>query len=230
MSSWASEDTKVLDVGTGNAVWLSDFHHTISSTAQLVGIDIENRMYPAKYPPQMSFEVGSVMALPPSWTESFDLVHQRLLLAGLKVSEWPSAISEHFRVLKSGGYVQLVEVDLRNMAVGPNSTRLLETLMKLFALNQMDLSQADRLPSLVRDSGFVDVEEHKNEWRLHGDANVLSRENALRGHRGLKGPVIKCGLFSSEAEFEDMMAGVEREWASIPGKALTIWVITGRKP
>ncbi|KAH6667976.1 hypothetical protein B0J14DRAFT_567323 [Halenospora varia] len=230
ISSLNDEDAKVLDVGTGNAVWLSDFHSTISSTAQLVGIDIENRMYPAKYPPQMSFEVGSVLALPPSWSDNFNLVYQRLLLAGLKVSEWPTAISEDFRVLKSGGYVQLVEVDLRNMAVGPNSARLLETLTKLFAMNNMDLNQADRLPSLVRDGGFVDVQVHKKEWRLHGESNVLSRENALRGHRGLKGPVVKCGLFSSDAEFDDMMAGVEIEWESIPGKALTIRVITGRKP
>ncbi|KAF2129629.1 S-adenosyl-L-methionine-dependent methyltransferase [Dothidotthia symphoricarpi CBS 119687] len=230
ISNLDSEDTKVLDVGTGNAVWLSDFHSMISSTAQLVGIDIEGRMYPAKYPLQMSFEVGSVLSLPTSWSNSFDLVYQRLLLAGLKISDWPTAISEDFRVLKSGGYVQLVEVDLRNMDVGPNSARLLDTLKKLFAMNNMDLNQADSLPSLVKGAGFVDVQVHDKEWRLHGDSNVLSRENALRGHRGLKGPVVKYGLFSSDAEFDDMMTGVETEWKSTLGKALIIRVITGRKP
>lgn len=178
----------------------------------------------------MSFEVGSVLALPPNWSDNFDLVYQRLLLAGLKISEWPTAISEDFRVLKSGGYVQLVEVDLRNMGVAPNSARLLDTLKKLFSMNNMDLNQADRLPSLVRDAGFVDVQVHKKEWRLDGDCNVLSRENALRGHMGLKGPVVKCGLFSSDAEFDDMMAGVKSEWESIPGEALSISIITGRKP
>ncbi|KAJ9256291.1 hypothetical protein DTO195F2_6016 [Paecilomyces variotii] len=230
ISNLNSEDTKVLDVGTGNAVWLSDFHSTISFTAQLVGVDIENRMYPAEYPPQMSFEVGSVLELPPSWGNNFTLVHQRLLLAGLKVSEWPIAISEDFRVLKSGGYVQLVEVDLRNMGVGPNSARLLEILTKLFAMNNMDLNQADRLPSLVQKAGFVDVQVLRKEWRLHGESNVLPRQNAIRGHRGLKGPVVKSGLLSSDAEFDEMMAGVEMEWQSIPGDALTICVITGRKP
>lgn len=116
------------------------------------------------------------------------------------------------------------------MGVGPNSARLLKTLMKLFAMNNMDLNQTNRLPSLVRDAGFADVQVYKKEWRLHGESSVLSRENALRGHRGLKGPVVKCGLFSSDAEFDDMMVGVEIEWESIPGKALTIRVITGRKP
>lgn len=178
----------------------------------------------------MSFEVGSILALPPSWSDNFNLVYQRLLLAGLNVSEWPTAILEDFRVLKSGGHVQLVEVDLRNMGVGPNSARLLKTLTKLFAMNNMDLNQANRLPSLVKDAGFADVQVHKKEWRLHGESSVLSRENALRGHRGLKCPVVKCGLFSSDAEFDDIMAGVEIEWESIPGKALTIRVITGRKP
>ncbi|KAL1870137.1 hypothetical protein Plec18167_007655 [Paecilomyces lecythidis] len=230
VSGLDSEDVKVLDVGTGNAVWLSDFHSTISSTAQLVGVDIENRMYPAMYPPQMSFEVGSVLEFPPSWSNNFNLVHQRLLLAGLKMSEWPIAISEDFRVLKSGGYLQLVEVDLRNMGVGPNSARLLKILTELFSLNNMDLNQADRLPSLVRNAGFADVQVLRKEWRLHGESNKLPRENAVRGHRGLKGPVVKCGLLSSDAEFDDMMARVETEWESIPGDPLTICVITGRKP
>ncbi|KAI4261029.1 MAG: hypothetical protein L6R42_003763 [Xanthoria sp. 1 TBL-2021] len=230
LSSLDSEYAKVLDVGTGNAVWLSAFHSSISSTAQLVGIDIESRMYPAKYPPQMSFEVGSVLDLPPSWSCDFDLVYQRLLLAGLKVSEWPTAISENIRVLKSGGYVHLVEVDLRNMAVGPHSTRLLDSVTKLFAMSDLDLNQADRLPSLVRAAGFSDVQVHDKEWRMHGESNQLSRDNALRGHRGLKAPVVKCGLISSDVDFENMMAGVEEEWESTPGKPLIIRVIIGRKP
>lgn len=187
-------------------------------------------MYPSKYPSQMKFEIGSVLDLPQSWSDGFDLVYQRLLLAGLKVPEWPKAISEDFRVLKSGGYFHLVEVDLRNMAVGPNSSRLLETVTKLFTMNNMDLQQAEKLPSLVREAGFDDVQVHDREWRLDGGANKLPRENAIRGHTGLKGPAVRLGLFSHEAEFVDMMVGVEKEWESTAGKSLILRVITGKKP
>lgn len=187
-------------------------------------------MYPPKYSAQMRFEIGSVLDLPKSWSDEFDLVHQRLLLAGLKVLEWPKAISEDFRVLKSGGYIHLVEVDMRNMAVGPNSSRLLETLKKLFTVNNMDITQAEKLPFLVREAGFDDVQVYDKAWRLDGEANKLPRENAIRGHMGLKGPVVRLGLFSCEAEFDDMMDGVENEWESTSGKPLILHVITGKKP
>ena len=187
-------------------------------------------MFPTKNTARMRFEIGSVLDLPKSWSDEFDLVYQRLLLFALKVPEWPKAISEDFRVLKSGGYLHLVEVDLRNMAVGPNSSRLRESLTKMFTMNNMDFNQADRLPSLVREAGYDDVQVHDKEWRLDGEANKLPRENAIRGTTGLKGPVVKLGLFSDEAKFDDMMVGLEKEWESIPGKSLTVRVITGKKP
>lgn len=187
-------------------------------------------MYPTESPARMRLEIGSVLDLPQGWSDGFDLVYQRLLLAGLKVPEWPKAISENFRVLKSGGYIHLVEVDIRNMAVGPNSSWLLETLTKLFTMNNMDLNQAERLPSLVREAGFDDVQVHDKEWRFDGEANKLPRENAIRGNVGLKGSVVKLGLLRYEAEFDDMMVGVEKEWESTPGKPLTVRVVTGKKP
>lgn len=128
----------------------------------------------------MSFEVGSVLSLPRSWSDNFNLVYQRLLLAELKVSEWPITTSEDFRVLKSGGCVHLVEVDLRKMGVGLNSKRLLETPTNLFGMNSMDLSQADRLPSLVENAGFADVQVHKKGWALHGNL-VYCPEKMLSG-------------------------------------------------
>lgn len=52
----------------------------------------------------MRFEISSVLNLPKCWSDEFDQVYERLLLVGLKVPEWLEAISEDFRVLKSGGY------------------------------------------------------------------------------------------------------------------------------
>ena len=230
LSRLNSEHAKVLDVGTGNAVWLSAFHDSISSTAQLVGIDIERRMWPARYPPQMRFEVGSVLDLPASWSGEFDLVHQNLLIAALKASEWPAAISEVFRVLQSGGFVHFLEYgDMQNMAVGPQTTRVLDIAIKLFAMGSLDFDLAARLPSLVRAAGFSDVLVHDVEWGLHGQSNRLRRENALKAHNAIKDTVVKCGLVGSTDDYDNLMASAEEEWESSPGKALIIRVITGRK-
>ncbi|KAL8996025.1 MAG: hypothetical protein Q9169_004372 [Polycauliona sp. 2 TL-2023] len=167
LSRLDSDNARVLDVGTGNAIWLSAFHDSISSTAQLFGIDIERGMYPSKHPPQMSFESCSVLDLPSNC---------------------------------------------------------------FFAMSDLDLNQADHLPTLIRAAGFSDVLVHDMEWRLHGESNQLSRENSLRGHKGLKVPLVNCGLVSSDLVFDNMMAGVEDEWEGTPGTPLIIRVITGRKP
>lgn len=66
--------------------------------------------------------------------------------------------------------------------------------------------------------------------RLDGEANKLPRENAIKGHTDFKGSVFKLGLFSYEAEFDNIIVGIEREWESTSGKLLTISVIAGKKP
>lgn len=117
------------------------------------------------------------------------------------------------------------------MAVGPNSSRLLETLKKLWATNNMDFYQAEQLPSLVGEAGFDDVQTYDKKWRLDEEANKLPRgEHYQRGLTGLKGPVIRHGLLSYKAEFDDMMVGVEKEWEPTSGKSLILRVITGKKP
>lgn len=71
---------------------------------------------------------------------------------------------------------------------------------------------------------------HDKGCRLDGEAKKLPRENAIKGHTDFKSTVFKLGLFSYEAEFEDIIVGVEREWESTSGKSLTIRVITDKKP
>lgn len=52
---------------------------------------------------------------------------------------------------------------------------------------------------------------HEKGCRLDGEANKLPRENVMKGHTDSKGPVFKLGLFSYEAEFDDIIVSVERE-------------------
>ena len=51
------------------------------------GIDIESRNIPTSSPPNAEFLVHNITALPEEWSGTFDLVHQRLLLAALRAEE-----------------------------------------------------------------------------------------------------------------------------------------------
>lgn len=60
-------------------------------------------------PPNVSFQVGNVLERLPFADHSFDLVNLRLFIIALKREEWPILIKEAYRILKPGGYVQMVE-------------------------------------------------------------------------------------------------------------------------
>ena len=116
----------VLEIGTGTgecnsprsrtppnirdkAAWLIDLASELPKTAVLHGSDIDNSRLPSKYPPNVSFSVGSVLSLPEGWSDRFDFAHQRLLTCALVRADWHRALAQLRRVLRPGGWVQLGE-------------------------------------------------------------------------------------------------------------------------
>ncbi|PHH91986.1 hypothetical protein CDD83_9433 [Cordyceps sp. RAO-2017] len=45
-----------------------------------------------------------------NWQNSFDIVHQRLLIWGIKKQDWPKAVERLLGLVKPGGWLELVEV------------------------------------------------------------------------------------------------------------------------
>jgi hypothetical protein len=106
----------------------------------------------------VKFDIQSVTALPREWANKFTLVHQRLLIAGLRRHEWETALGKIYGVLKPGGWVQLLE--WRSWAAGPALAKLQDAI---FAFSDdMDLMVTDiavRLPEFLEKSGFVSIHE-----------------------------------------------------------------------
>ncbi|KAF5350041.1 hypothetical protein D9756_009186 [Leucocoprinus leucothites] len=106
----------VLDSGTGSGHWLlslakeRDIYNKIPSV-YLRGIDISSHMFPSPSltPPNTSFSINSITSLPANWSNTISLIHQRLLMAALQAPQWHSALSEMYRVLAPGGWIQLFE-------------------------------------------------------------------------------------------------------------------------
>lgn len=102
------EGTLVLDLGCGPGTWIMDVA-TEYPSSQFIGVDMCDVFPNNIRPPNVSFQVGNALGRLPFSDNTFDFVNIRLFIIALKKHEWPIVISEAYRVLKPGGYLQMVE-------------------------------------------------------------------------------------------------------------------------
>lgn len=177
----------------------------------------------------MRFETHSVTALPTEWTNKFTLVHQRLVIGGLRKREWEDAISEIYRVLKPGGWIQLFEMKI--WTSGPALAKHLELLYR-FSNDQGTMWRdiTSRIPDFLQQSGFVDLHQDTRSTPLGawaGQDGIDGKENLLTIMRGIKTPILKgggYGIVGSEAEYDELVEEVSGELDDTPGSK-TLWTM-----
>jgi len=190
---------------------------------------------PSTLPTNMRFEVHSVLNLPAEWTNKFTVVHQRLLIAGLREHEWRQAISEMYRVLKPGGWVQLFEMEI--WVSGPALAKHLETLYRLAdKQGTMWRNITKRIPGFLKESGFINLRQDVRKTPLGawaGQDGVDGKENLLGLMHGLKTPMLTSGglgLVNSEAEYDQLVEEASEEFDSTQGSATTWVMFWAHKP
>ncbi|KAI5117083.1 hypothetical protein M0805_009487 [Coniferiporia weirii] len=224
----------VLDSGSGTGAWLLDIASQLSPSAILHGIDIEGRLFPQVRPLNMSFSVTSVTALPKEWTKKFDFVHQRLLFAALKQSEWTQALGHMYRVLKPGGWVQLGEFG--EHYAGPVNDKHSRLRRALFASRDLVVDVSDELPSLLRKAGFVNITVETRSIPLGawaGQQGLEARDNFISVFRAMKTPILKSGGFGyvdSEEDFDWLIDALEKEWDETKGAEKKAQIVYAQRP
>ncbi|KAJ7074189.1 S-adenosyl-L-methionine-dependent methyltransferase [Mycena amicta] len=234
-----NKDDKVLDTGTGPGLWIMDLASSVDPSIEMIGVDIESRLFPLSPPKNISFRVESVVNLPSEWSNTFTLIHQRLLILALEIPQWPLALSEMYRVLRPGGWVQIAESTPWHEGVYPGrpSMEKLATLYRAVA-NRRNLyvDCAYDMPKLLQDAGFVDIQSESRmqlmgKWG--GENGAAMKTNHVGVLRGIKTPILQAGGFgvvSSEAEYDALIEGLDREWEDVPGTDKEFIVFWARKP
>lgn len=202
-------------------------------------IDIESRLFPHKSKENVHFSVNSITKLPADWADKFRLVHQRMLIGGLPEASWKVALLEIHRALIPGGWAQLMEYPFKvdgGWDVGPCSRKMMTMMAalcdRMTFINNLD----ERLPSLVQDAGFVNIQRVEKaipvgNWA--GQDGVDMALNCVQACIGLRGPILKFGGFgvvASETEFNALLDGMEKEWAETPKALFRVAVVTCQKP
>ena len=215
--------------------WLIDLAQHLPQSVTLHGIDASALQFPeCVVPANIRFDIMKITELPESWTSRFDFVQQRLLIGGLRASDWPLALSNYIRALKPGGYIQLVEPVSRSRdQCGPSGKRLVELQEQLFLRKGLLYDCAEQLPSLLRRAGFVEV---RSEKRLGPVGEVLGPDGKVGkmvsagSIRAMGEAMVKAELIESTDELDAIVTELEQFWEMDGGFYMAYWIVTAKTP
>uniref|UniRef100_A0A093UQ86 Tryprostatin B 6-hydroxylase n=1 Tax=Talaromyces marneffei PM1 TaxID=1077442 RepID=A0A093UQ86_TALMA len=151
-------NVRVLDCGTADGYWLYDLSKQLDPSAALIGTDIGSfplDSFPK--PRNMTLSIHSYKdPWPASWQNSFDLVHMRFCVAGLKdPNEARIAIDRLICLVKPGGWIQLVDSTLSSGRILDNdkpSTILFKSMARMLESKGQDTGAGLRIRPLLEGS------------------------------------------------------------------------------
>jgi hypothetical protein len=153
---------RILDSATADGTWLRDLQSSIPTSVDrtYIGTDIEPELFPSQLPAGMTLPAQDVTKpWPADWQNSFDLVHQRLGLAGSGPTPIPDVVTNLIRLVKPGGWIELVELDIDEpQDAGPALHKFIRLLREIFTLAGMGGNFASKMRGWLEAAGLEQVE------------------------------------------------------------------------
>ncbi|KAK9567844.1 hypothetical protein V6Z88_002175 [Aspergillus fumigatus] len=154
----------------------------------------------------------------------FDLVHSSLLATGINRARWPSYLADIRRVLKPGGWVQLIEIYFNVQSDNGSITE--EHALRRWSRQFMrsyegtkDLRVGTRLNTLLRDGGFEEIDARMIPLPLSAwssdprmqQIGMLNRENVNNLLPSLALYPLTQISGMSQQDFQDLITQARRE-------------------
>lgn len=161
-------------------------------------------------------------------------MHQRLLFTALTRPQWVAALANIFRVLRPGGWVQLIESE--KFETGRYTQKYGDIMRELYRRRDLVIRVYEELPQMLKEAGFSDVQVQRSDTpvgKWAGQTGIENRDNVMGVFRAVKIPILRMGGFGmvkSEAEIDELLDNVEKEWDETEGMALGFSLIVARKP
>ncbi|KAI8806813.1 S-adenosyl-L-methionine-dependent methyltransferase [Cladochytrium replicatum] len=225
-----SKGLKVLDVGCGTGIWLAEMQRDYPN-GTYYGVDISPTAWAETFQnlageQKIQLCQGNVMERLPFDDNTFDYVHQQLLVFGVPEVKWPHVISEVCRVLKPGGVADFVEMPAimdhyeKPSELEMKMTKFTEDMFKARGVN-VKISQ--QLASLVKkQAAFENVNETVKEAHPGWDGEIgklwmVDGRKLFGGMKSFMAPAIGVPLDEWEATVDQYLtdAGNNRAFVHV---------------
>ncbi|GAN08953.1 type 11 methyltransferase [Mucor ambiguus] len=189
----------VLDIGCGSGTWTMEMA-TQFPQAHFIGVD-KQASFPHDIKPKNChfklFEINQSAVKLPFQDQSVDYIFQRDLNWNLSETTWLPLVKEFFRVLKPGGWVELVEPDIETHSTSSYEDFLTNKLIDAFHHRQQDPFISKRLSSFMAVAGFRRIQSDFQSIPLGWGYQKLCTnaiQPAKKDHRSLR-----CSEFARAA-------------------------------
>ncbi|KAI9263021.1 S-adenosyl-L-methionine-dependent methyltransferase [Sporodiniella umbellata] len=146
----------VLDMGCGSGTWTMEMAIQFPQT-QFIGID-PYALFPQEIKPQNCRFLALDRYQLPFADNSVDYIFQRDANWEIPRADWNTLLAEYYRVLKPGGWIELVEPNIETQSSSSEEDFLIDTLIQAFYQKQHDPFISHKLSSLLATGGFRSIQ------------------------------------------------------------------------
>ncbi|KAL2159869.1 hypothetical protein VTH06DRAFT_2002 [Thermothelomyces fergusii] len=234
---------RILDCGSGSGAWAMEVAEQYPE-CEVIGIDIYPYPVPEDLPPNLEFQVDDLNSPSTFPSNYFDLVHSRMMAGGIHANKWMNYLSDILRVLRPGGWCQMVEIYFN--AQSDNGTLTSNHALQIWSQSYMhsihplkDPRAPLRLQNWMTQAGFVEVESRVltlplSAWPTDPRENAIGAESQANIHRlmsSLSVYPLAHALNMTDADVQLLIAQARSEANDPAFKAyFPVYVCIGRKP
>lgn len=179
---------KILDAGCGSGI-VSDYLSKRAKNVKVVGVDFsKDRIEQAKaqYESEnVSFSQANLLEFNGE-NERFDIIVCRYVLRHFSLEDSKKVLQNLFRALKPGGRICCVDVEGVMGDVYPASEFMQESLKKLRDGKAIDFYVARKMPALLLEQNFQNIDWHALVSELKGEELAQEADNLEQSFKNAK--------------------------------------------
>lgn len=226
----------ILDVGCGTGRWAMELAQQFPQ-ANVIGVDVvPTEQFTTghglvKPPDNYQFVSGNVMEGLPFADNTFDFVHQRLLIAALPKERWPGVVRELARVTKPSGWVELAECGGPQDSPDSPYPQLWNTWIAFLRTKGIDFTIGPTIGAMLQQAGLRGAQQEiffpMGQWG--GRVGVMSGEDCLAVGRALGAGVVAAGIVSQE-QYTSLLERTVLQFKQPAGQGmLSFYIAYGQK-